>query len=285
MSRASVLLLLQLLALLPVSAHAIELLRTVHGLGYDSYMRAEATASRHDYNGDGQTDFPITTDAQHYSIEDLAGTTIATFDVPISSIFGFVPGTWWALVIGFADCDPGQGKEIVLRCTWQSDYESDWAIAVYSLSSNSILQVIPKGEIVMGPMDMNGDGWEELMFCVNNSPVFQIWGHIEGGTSDVDGGRRPSNFSKAALSSYPNPAIGDMRLQFQIPSDGLVHCSVYDIQGRRVRDMGMISLSAGSHETSWDCRDDAGQHVPSGMYFLRLQTVAGVISEKALVIR
>jgi flagellar hook assembly protein FlgD len=48
--------------------------------------------------------------------------------------------------------------------------------------------------------------------------------------------------------------------------------AVHDAQGRRVRGLIHSSLPAGEHMWSWDGRDDLGQRVPSGVYFIRLES-------------
>ena len=43
--------------------------------------------------------------------------------------------------------------------------------------------------------------------------------------------------------------------------------SVYDVQGRQVREWSSRALSAGRHVVTWDGTDGRGRAVPSGVYF------------------
>jgi len=45
---------------------------------------------------------------------------------------------------------------------------------------------------------------------------------------------------------------------------------VSDVQGRRVRRLVESEASTGGRSLVWDGRDDAGRHVPSGLYTARL---------------
>lgn len=54
--------------------------------------------------------------------------------------------------------------------------------------------------------------------------------------------------------------------------------AVHDAAGRMVRMLASGWLPAGAHQTIWDLRDQAGLQVPSGIYFVRLGTPAGVRS-------
>lgn len=72
--------------------------------------------------------------------------------------------------------------------------------------------------------------------------------------------------------AYPNPFNPKTTLRFALATAGPVHLTVYDLSGRRVRQLlgGEKSLPAGQHEIVWDGLDAAGDRLPSGVYFSRL---------------
>jgi hypothetical protein len=74
------------------------------------------------------------------------------------------------------------------------------------------------------------------------------------------------------LGAEPNPFSASTCLTYVLERSGPVHVDVYDVQGRRVRTLEMPQVSAGRHRIRWDARDDLGDHVPQGVYFLRLRT-------------
>jgi flagellar hook assembly protein FlgD len=45
------------------------------------------------------------------------------------------------------------------------------------------------------------------------------------------------------------------------------------------------AFAAGDHPARWDGNDDAGRRVPTGVYFARLATEAGVATGKIVVSR
>ena len=71
---------------------------------------------------------------------------------------------------------------------------------------------------------------------------------------------------------YPNPFNPSTTIAYELPEDIGVMLEVYDINGRAVKILVNRLREAGKHKTSWDGTDEAGRHVPSGMYFVRLQT-------------
>ena len=80
----------------------------------------------------------------------------------------------------------------------------------------------------------------------------------------------------ALKGSYPNPFNPKTTLRFALAADAPVHLGVYDLAGRRVRQLlaGERSLAAGQHEIVWDGRTDAGDRVASGVYFVRMEADA-----------
>lgn len=61
-----------------------------------------------------------------------------------------------------------------------------------------------------------------------------------------------------------------IELNMQVPVSGAIDLSVYDLLGRRVRALESGPADAGDHAVRWDGRDDAGQPLAQGIYFLRL---------------
>lgn len=70
--------------------------------------------------------------------------------------------------------------------------------------------------------------------------------------------------------AHPNPTAEQTILAFDLPEPRSVRASVYDAAGRLVRVLANEALPGGKHQRTWDRRDQAGNRVPAGIYFLRL---------------
>lgn len=77
----------------------------------------------------------------------------------------------------------------------------------------------------------------------------------------------------------PNPARDVTRLRFGLPRETHVTLSVFDVRGRKVRDVLNARVPAGEHSASWDLRDRSGERVPYGIYFARLTTAGRVLNQ------
>ncbi len=69
---------------------------------------------------------------------------------------------------------------------------------------------------------------------------------------------------------FPNPFNPTARIAFEIFRSQHVSLSVYDIQGRFVRELFSGTRPAGRFESTWSGMDFAGQSVASGVYVFRL---------------
>ncbi len=81
----------------------------------------------------------------------------------------------------------------------------------------------------------------------------------------------------------PNPFNPLTSISFDMPQDGQVQLAVYDLRGRHVRQLADGQVSAGSHHVMWDGRDHSGRMVAAGVYFVRMNGPAGVLTSKMVL--
>ncbi len=86
-------------------------------------------------------------------------------------------------------------------------------------------------------------------------------------------------------SVFPNPFNPNVNIAFTLTQDASVRAAVYDLQGRRVRVLHDGHLSAGSHQVSWDSRDDQGRVRATGTYLLRIDGGGPAYTRKLLLVK
>lgn len=92
----------------------------------------------------------------------------------------------------------------------------------------------------------------------------------------------------ATLMLYPcrpNPFNPSTVIRFDLPVDGMVRLSVYDVSGRLVRKLVDESLPGGTHEATWDGRDVTGRGMPSGSYMARIEFGGGTRTTRLGLVR
>jgi len=100
------------------------------------------------------------------------------------------------------------------------------------------------------------------------------------------------------LMVYPNPFHELLNLKFQVPrtksqirdksairnSQSEMSLRIYDVSGRLVRQWDYKSIGQ-SGKITWDASDDSGHKLPSGVYFVRLESESFKKVEKVILLR
>ena len=80
--------------------------------------------------------------------------------------------------------------------------------------------------------------------------------------------------------SYPNPFNPAVVIPLDLATDAAgVSLTMYDVLGRRVRQLWQGPLGAGAHRFTWDGRDEVGKGVAAGVYIYKVE-VDGQIEAK-----
>lgn len=74
------------------------------------------------------------------------------------------------------------------------------------------------------------------------------------------------------VSCNPNPFNPRTTILFRTVGKGPAELCIYDVAGRRVKSLVDGPIDAGLHTRAFDGRDDAGRPLPSGIYFIHLNT-------------
>ena len=86
------------------------------------------------------------------------------------------------------------------------------------------------------------------------------------------------------VSCRPNPFRHRTRVAFAVPVETNVCLAVFDASGRRVAELVHGKVQPGVHTRSWDGCDSQGRHVAKGIYIYRLETEAGALSRKMVMV-
>jgi len=196
-----------------------------------------------------------TTEQDHAAIaSDGAGAAIVTWQNNVVDIFAQHVLASGALDPAF----PRQGRPV---CTLPSEQKNPTIVAAG-----------PGGAIVTWMDSRNGD----------NANVFALQ-VVQTGTVGVADPPSPPEIRFAAPS--PSPAFGPVTLRFALPRQARVRLAIYNVTGRRVRELVFGLEPAGEHSTAWDLRDENGRAVGSGIYFARFETEGRTFTHKFMTLK
>jgi hypothetical protein len=182
-----------------------------------------------------------------------------------------------------------------LVCPYQQWYTVD-------VTDMNIITNDPNGVVVghiIGPGDSIGVLRDYILDHPNN-----MWNYISNawspGTSgdhmirlkvipsDLIGiaekpGEQYSTFGLGQIT--PNPISTHTTIKYHLATPQKVSLKVYDIAGQLVRTLVTANEQAGSHEVTWDSKDTRGNHVASGVYFVKLEAGDNTATRKLLLIK
>ena len=87
------------------------------------------------------------------------------------------------------------------------------------------------------------------------------------------------------LAPYPNPFNPQVTIAYALKEPASVTISVFDLRGRRVREIRPGVKPAGRHQEVWRGRDDRGRRQASGVYFIRLNAGAYEQTHRVMLLK
>ena len=105
----------------------------------------------------------------------------------------------------------------------------------------------------------------------------------KGGPMSHEGGDdRPLDLG---LEVIPGVFRGGLEVVYRVPCEGEVVLEVYDVSGRRVRELVRGDVARGEHRLEWDGRDGEGRLLSSGVYFVSLEGMGRRAVRKVVLVR
>jgi hypothetical protein len=89
----------------------------------------------------------------------------------------------------------------------------------------------------------------------------------------------------ALYQNYPNPFNPNTLLKFALPRTVKVRVVIIDLLGREIATLVDGMLPAGYHLVAWDGTTSVGEQVPSGVYFVVMETIRPVKPMKLVLLR
>ena len=133
-----------------------------------------------------------------------------------------------------------------------------------------------------GTADLNGDGIEDITDYVGLAPDMGAFEY--GSTASVnDPSELPQKFT--LHQNYPNPFNPTTTLRYNLPEDGLVNITIYDIMGRQVSNLISNQQSAGYKSVQWNATNNAGQQVSAGLYLYTVQAGSFRQTKKIILLK
>jgi len=167
---------------------------------------------------------------------------------------------------------------------WQANTELDGEVRVafaktdFSHSEGQILfvvefDVLPDTEGKTSPLSLDGVQLAESLSIKKINGLVTVL---------------PSEFR--LHQNYPNPFNPETWIPFKLSDDTDVVISIYDVEGKLIRNIGLGKVPAGMYISKdkavyWDGCNDTGEKVSSGLYFYTLQAGEYSATKRMLIVK
>ncbi|CAN5525647.1 hypothetical protein BH23BAC4_BH23BAC4_15120 [soil metagenome] len=256
-----------------------------------------------DYTTIGGWTFPITdADGQADFIIRLGSLSIGVFENqsndPGTGVINdlYIPGT---STVTNAENVPVPVELVAFEGVWDNDQvRLNWSTA--SETNNAGFEVMRRSILSAGDF---GD-WEALSFVNGNgtTDTEQEYAFVDAGVPftanrvqyrlrqvDTDGTSEYSGEIELDASvptalrlhpAFPNPIRISATLRFELPSEGAVSITLYDMLGRTVQHLVDRDMEVGRHQVSLDA-----QGLAAGVYIVRLSTADRAETQRLTIVR
>ena len=196
------------------------------------------------------------------------------------------------------DWNPGESLQIEMDFCNNSDIAHGWYPGLVLEADTNLVSIsndhfwffgMPGNSCNMVPFDILADStinfdtlvtfiaYAEALNC-QNQPEYCIFGdtltfQVSLLGEDVLSAQEldmPMAFS--LHQNYPNPFNPITLLRYDLPNDGLVNITIYDMMGRIVKTLVNGSQTAGFKTIQWNATNNKNEPVPAGLYLYTIQT-------------
>jgi arabinogalactan endo-1,4-beta-galactosidase len=129
-----------------------------------------------------------------------------------------------------------------------------------------------------------GSGWENLaMFDFKGNALSSLKVFEESKTGVEEDYLTIKSYN--LYQNYPNPFNNSTLITFELKESVPLTLIVFDILGRKVRELINNDMKSGTQSIYWDAKDSFGKEVSSGIYFIRMNTPGFSKSVKSILLR
>ena len=89
----------------------------------------------------------------------------------------------------------------------------------------------------------------------------------------------------ALEQNFPNPFNPSTTIRYELPEDGLVNVTIYDMMGRQVSTLVSSQQAAGYKSIQWNATNDFGKPVSAGVYLYKIQAGEFVQTKKMVLLK
>jgi hypothetical protein len=156
---------------------------------------------------------------------------------------------------------------------------NEWEELTFDFSSHiGLPEAIGIDQIVVFPdFDLGGRTQDNIIYFDN----------ISFYSNSVGVDNRSETFPQGFVleQNFPNPFNPSTTIRYELPEDGLVNVTIYDMMGRQVSTLVSSQQAAGYKSIQWNATNDFGKPVSAGVYLYQIQAGEFVQTKKMVLLK
>jgi hypothetical protein len=156
---------------------------------------------------------------------------------------------------------------------------NEWEELTFDFSSHiGLPEAIGIDQIVVFPdFDLGGRTQDNIIYFDN----------ISFYSNSVGVDNRSETFPQGFVleQNFPNPFNPSTTIRYELPEDGLVNVTIYDMMGRQVSTLVSSHQTAGYKSIQWNATNDFGKPVSAGVYLYQIQAGEFVQTKKMVLLK
>jgi hypothetical protein len=190
----------------------------------------------------------------------------------------WLPSTWASGSAPFVPLGTGADQQLIFGVIMINDtQEATRQLGRLVFDVAGLEPVVISDEqfvLTFGELEIAPGGQQGTAMVTSTGPIFA---HMSGASGRVLNQMAQRVFHNRLEQNFPNPFNPQTTLAYSLKSASDITLTIYDVGGRRVRELVNEHRVPGAYKVVWDGRNAKGTQVASGVYFYKL--VAGSFTD------
>ena len=160
---------------------------------------------------------------------------------------------------------------------------SSLTIREMKIDHQSVFDEIFAAQAMFGEIVWDVSVRDSMVEVTSENGALTLGVNASAAVLSINGELLPEVF--ALHQNYPNPFNPITTLRYDLPENGMVNITIYDMLGREVKTLINQTQDAGYRSVIWDATNDYGKPVSAGIYLYQIQAGEYISTRKMVLLK
>ena len=160
---------------------------------------------------------------------------------------------------------------------------SSLTIREMKIDHQSVFDEIFAAQAMFGEIEWDVSVRDSMVEVTSENGALTLGVNASAAVLSINGELSPEVFS--LHQNYPNPFNPVTKLRYDLPENGHVNITIYDMLGREVKTLINQTQDAGYKSIIWDATNDYGKPVSAGIYLYQIQAGEYMQTKKMVLLK